>query len=178
MKAAGPYKGVERGRSLGVATLNKLHLFDNLRLPERMKRPQGFGARWREGDARNRARNLANLSGKLEGPGSVRRLSRIQRRFVRANQSSRRAGVPLGLGLVVFLAVVVGGLCGPNLLAEARAAGGMRLQAQQSRTFVYYRNCTAAHAAGAYSIPRGAPGYRPALDGDNDGLACEPYYVR
>ena len=39
----------------------------------------------------------------------------------------------------------------------------------------YYRNCAAAHAAGVYSISRGAPGYRSALDADNDGRACEPY---
>jgi hypothetical protein len=97
---------------------------------------------------------------------------------VRANQSSRRGHVPLGLGLAVFLAVVVGGLYGPSLLAKARAAGVMRLAAQQSRPFVYFRNCAAAHAAGVYSIPRSAPGYRPALDRDNDGVACEPYYGR
>jgi hypothetical protein len=54
----------------------------------------------------------------------------------------------------------------------------MRLAAQQSRPFVYYRNCAAAHAAGVHSIPRGALGYRPALDRDNDGLASEPYYGR
>ena len=35
----------------------------------------------------------------------------------------------------------------------------------------YYRNCAAAHAAGVYSISRGAPGYRSALDADSDGRA-------
>jgi excalibur calcium-binding domain-containing protein len=38
---------------------------------------------------------------------------------------------------------------------------------------VYYANCTAAKAAGAAPIHRGEPGYRPALDRDNDGIACE-----
>jgi beta-lactam-binding protein with PASTA domain len=37
----------------------------------------------------------------------------------------------------------------------------------------YYKNCDAARAAGAAPISRGAPGYRPALDRDNDGIACE-----
>jgi micrococcal nuclease len=37
----------------------------------------------------------------------------------------------------------------------------------------YYANCTAARAAGAAPIRRGQPGYRPALDRDNDGIACE-----
>lgn len=37
----------------------------------------------------------------------------------------------------------------------------------------YYVNCTAARLAGAAPIFRGEPGYRPALDRDNDGIACE-----
>jgi hypothetical protein len=37
----------------------------------------------------------------------------------------------------------------------------------------YYENCTAARAAGAAPILRGEPGYRRALDADNDGVACE-----
>jgi excalibur calcium-binding domain-containing protein len=37
----------------------------------------------------------------------------------------------------------------------------------------YYANCTAAKAAGAAPLYRGQPGYRPALDRDNDGIACE-----
>lgn len=38
---------------------------------------------------------------------------------------------------------------------------------------VYYANCAAARAAGAAPIRRGQPGYRPALDRDDDGIACE-----
>ncbi len=38
---------------------------------------------------------------------------------------------------------------------------------------VYYANCAAARAAGAAPLNRGEPGYRPALDRDNDGVACE-----
>ena len=38
---------------------------------------------------------------------------------------------------------------------------------------VYYRNCAAARAAGAAPIYFGEPGYRPALDRDRDGVACE-----
>lgn len=49
--------------------------------------------------------------------------------------------------------------------APARASGGS----------AYYRNCAAARAAGAAPIYRGEPGYRPPLDRDGDGVACEPY---
>jgi hypothetical protein len=37
----------------------------------------------------------------------------------------------------------------------------------------YYANCDAARAAGATPLRRGQPGYRSALDRDNDGRACE-----
>lgn len=37
-----------------------------------------------------------------------------------------------------------------------------------------YQNCNEAHADGRYSIPSTDPAYRPDLDLDKDGLACEP----
>ncbi len=37
----------------------------------------------------------------------------------------------------------------------------------------YYANCAAARAAGVAPIRVGQPGYRTALDGDKDGIACE-----
>ncbi|GAA5513672.1 hypothetical protein Dcar01_02416 [Deinococcus carri] len=38
---------------------------------------------------------------------------------------------------------------------------------------VYYANCAAVRAAGAAPLLRGQPGYRPGLDRDGDGRACE-----
>lgn len=38
---------------------------------------------------------------------------------------------------------------------------------------VYYANCSAARAAGAAPVYEGEPGYRSALDRDNDGIGCE-----
>jgi hypothetical protein len=35
--------------------------------------------------------------------------------------------------------------------------------------------CNDARAAGTAPIYRGEPGYRPNMDGDDDGIACEPY---
>jgi hypothetical protein len=43
---------------------------------------------------------------------------------------------------------------------------------------VYYASCAEARAAGKAPIRAGDPGYRPALDGDGDGIACEPYRAR
>jgi hypothetical protein len=38
---------------------------------------------------------------------------------------------------------------------------------------IYYPNCDAVRAAGAAPLYVGQPGYRPALDRDHDGVACE-----
>ena len=43
----------------------------------------------------------------------------------------------------------------------------------QPKPAVYYVNCTAAWNAGAAPIFRGEPGYRPGLDSNSDGEACE-----
>lgn len=51
-------------------------------------------------------------------------------------------------------------------------------QAPPASNEVYYRNCAAARAAGAAPLYRGQPGYRPQMDGDSDGIACEPYRRR
>ena len=36
-----------------------------------------------------------------------------------------------------------------------------------------YADCKAAAKDGRYNIPKGDPAYRPKLDRDNDGIACE-----
>lgn len=41
-----------------------------------------------------------------------------------------------------------------------------------------WHSCAQARAVGAAPIHRGTPGYNPILDGDNDGIACEPYRAR
>lgn len=74
----------------------------------------------------------------------------------------------------------------------AREEGAMLAEAQRrqetqrkvardrraSSSSVYYRNCAEARAAGAAPIYRGQPGYRVEMDGDGDGIACEPYRGR
>lgn len=39
---------------------------------------------------------------------------------------------------------------------------------------LYFSKCADARAAGAAPLYVGQPGYRPGLDGDGDGVACEP----
>ena len=44
-----------------------------------------------------------------------------------------------------------------------------------ARSFRYYARCADARAAGVAPIYEGEPGFREQLDGDGDGIACEPY---
>lgn len=57
----------------------------------------------------------------------------------------------------------------------SRAAAPMVREARPVEATSGFRNCAAARAAGAAPMRRGEPGYNPRLDGDNDGIACEPY---
>jgi hypothetical protein len=46
---------------------------------------------------------------------------------------------------------------------------------QKVERSVYYSGCNEARAAGKAPIYAGQPGYREGMDGDSDGVACEPY---
>lgn len=41
-----------------------------------------------------------------------------------------------------------------------------------------FRNCTEARAAGAAPVYAGDPGFGDHVDGDHDGIGCEPYHPR
>jgi hypothetical protein len=43
---------------------------------------------------------------------------------------------------------------------------------------LYFSGCNQVRAAGLAPLYRGQPGYRAGMDGDNDGIACEPYRGR
>jgi hypothetical protein len=64
----------------------------------------------------------------------------------------------------------------PAITAAWQGALSSPDQVQEVQESVYYPRCADARAAGAAPIYRGAPGYREGLDGDSDGVACEPYY--
>ena len=58
------------------------------------------------------------------------------------------------------------------ILGTALLSGSL-LGAGAANADVYYKNCSEARAAGAAPIYQGQPGYRPGLDRDGDGIACE-----
>jgi hypothetical protein len=57
--------------------------------------------------------------------------------------------------------------------APAAPAPAVPAPAPAAPAAAYYANCTAAKAAGAAPLYAGSEGYRPALDRDSDGVACE-----
>ncbi len=52
------------------------------------------------------------------------------------------------------------------------------MRANTPQPGAYYRYCADARAAGVAPLYAGEPGYRPELDRDGDGVACEPYRGR
>ena len=72
-----------------------------------------------------------------------------------------------------FIAGVIAvGIAGAPV-APAAPATTTPSPAPTTGSTVYYKNCAAACAAGAAPIYQGQPGYRPGLDRDGDGIACE-----
>lgn len=58
-------------------------------------------------------------------------------------------------------------------VAPTPTLGGGRASGVNGLGGTYYADCGAARAAGAAPLHRGSPGYRPELDPDGDGTACE-----
>ncbi|HVZ99682.1 MAG TPA: excalibur calcium-binding domain-containing protein [Caulobacterales bacterium] len=84
--------------------------------------------------------------------------------------------------VAVFVFLALKALDGLASAGADNAAGAAPAQAKahvpRSATEVYYSGCREARAAGAAPIYAGEPGYREGLDGDHDGIACEPYHGR
>lgn len=85
-------------------------------------------------------------------------------------------------------AAIVGSLVGVGSLAatssgrEALAGVGRRVggaievkRSREPRPGDHWPGCNEARAAGTAPIYRGEPGYRGDMDGDDDGIACEPH---
>ena len=92
---------------------------------------------------------------------------------------ARKAVSIPGAAAVTFIAVYqlapVGGMQ-PQVVQPAAAPSVTASTAAAPVTdTTYYPGCNAARAAGAAPIYRDQPGYRVEMDGDLDGIACEPH---
>jgi uncharacterized membrane protein YdfJ with MMPL/SSD domain len=77
--------------------------------------------------------------------------------------------------IAAALAIAAFVYAGLFLIGHFNEAMDLAAQSRAAASDIYYPNCAAARAAGVAPIMIGRPGYRPELDADNDGIACEPY---
>jgi len=88
----------------------------------------------------------------------------------------RRGRSPLDwLVIMVFGGALLWQLL-PNVKSAATVVANNPQQLAAIQLSAYYANCDAARAAGVAPLRVSDPGYRDKLDGDGDGIACEPYY--
>lgn len=94
-------------------------------------------------------------------------------------QRNRRAR-PQTTGIGTLLLLPIAGLAIFGLVKPGEKASGAMAFSQSATApaGAYYRYCDEARAAGMAPLYRGKPGYRPQLDRDGDGVACEPYNGR
>ncbi|WBY17265.1 DUF1294 domain-containing protein [Erythrobacteraceae bacterium WH01K] len=78
-----------------------------------------------------------------------------------------------GFGTGAFLAAGAYFLL-PGYLMPRSAKETARLEAVMASR--HFSGCNAVRAAGAAPLRYGEPGYRSDMDGDGDGVACEPRY--
>lgn len=117
---------------------------------------------------------------RLNRPGQEKRLAHLRARFRRAEprkarfkawKSLRRFSRTAGL---ITLGAAIGG--GTFLALDNDRPPDAERQLSSRET--YYDTCRDAFQDGHANIRSGEPGYRPELDADGDGLACEPYAPR
>ena len=80
-------------------------------------------------------------------------------------------GTGLGLGI---LAMPEGSLKAASDTVQTLAVDGGLVRARAPQPGDYWSGCNSARAAGTAPIYVGEPGYREGMDGDGDGIACEP----
>jgi hypothetical protein len=71
-------------------------------------------------------------------------------------------------------AVMLGGIVGYGWATLPPAAFQSSEERKQVEQSAYYAGCNAVRAAGKAPLYAGQPGYREEMDGDGDGVACEP----
>ena len=89
----------------------------------------------------------------------------------RGGGKAPRARLLLEAGVVFALAL---GATLYVLTPEAPGRGEVNTLVENRTTDQHFSGCDAARAAGRQDIPRWDPSYREHMDGDGDGLACEP----
>ena len=118
-----------------------------------------------------------DLGGAMVDAGLAVALSDFSDRYVAAEGRARDARRGLWSSVFQKPADFRGGHPRPKALAPGHARSSA-LPRSAAPSSVFFKNCREAWAAGAAPLRRGVPGYRAEMDGDGDGIACEPYRHR
>ena len=102
------------------------------------------------------------------------RYQRLQRAEERAFAVRLLGGAAL-VGALGGIVTTNGGPARIAGFAHALAVDAGIVRARPPRAGDYWRGCDEARAAGSAPLYVGEPGYREGMDGDHDGIACEPY---
>jgi hypothetical protein len=104
---------------------------------------------------------------------------------ISAARQQHVSGAAKILGGAMLSGIVLGSLVGlyqrgdlsqvPSAAREFSASLGLTRE-NTPKSGDYWSGCNDARAAGVAPLYSGEPGYRPEMDGDSDGIACEPYY--
>ena len=86
---------------------------------------------------------------------------------------ARIRGLGLGLWGSTFSEPAAFRAANPGLFKLPVRSAPSRVEARPARA-IFWRSCGEAWAAGMAPLYIGKPGYRSQLDGDGDGIACEP----
>ena len=79
---------------------------------------------------------------------------------------------------ILMGAVLLGGFGGLVWATAPAAMTSLTMSAEDraaTEAKAYYAGCDDVRAQGKDPIYAGQPGYRSGMDGDGDGVACEPY---
>lgn len=80
----------------------------------------------------------------------------------------------MGAKEILAGAAILGGIGGYAWSSLPPAAFQSAEERQAVERSVHYSGCNGVRAAGKAPIRAGEPGYRNDMDGDGDGIACEP----
>ncbi len=117
---------------------------------------------------------LFAIIGGLPGAYAGRGIFRHKTRKKSFSDRLFMTGVLQLAAVAVGAAMIFSGRALPGMtLFETEEEKAARLAVEKS---VYYAGCNQVRAAGKAPLYRGQPGYREGMDGDGDGVACEPYY--
>lgn len=110
---------------------------------------------------------------------------KLGERYRREQRDSDRTAAIKFLGLAAVLGATVGvgtiaidkdGRAGIASALKPIAVKAGLARARQPQPGDQWGGCDDARAAGTAPIYSGEPGYRENMDGDGDGVACEPYH--